>query len=473
MTTRRKRVDPAERTLPHNLDAERSVLGAILVHNDAYDTAAQQLQGAHFYRDAHRRIWEAMRILIDERKIVADFVTLREELTKRQELDEVGGPAYLSSLADGVPRATNVRYYASIVRDKAMLRDLIFAANRILTAAYEGEQEPPDLLRSADRALLAIATHGLRDGMLPLNARLRAVTERLEYRVAHKGELTGVDTGFDSINGETLGWQPGDLIIIGARPSIGKTAFMLNSILAAVRGHRRAAVFSLEMTRAQLEDRILAILAGIDAQRIRSGHIAGLEYPRIAEAFEVMHGLPLAIDDTSRVTMAEIRAICRRLKAEEGLDLVVVDYIQLVPGTLDRRGSTRNDEVTDIATRGKDLAKELGVPILILSQLTRANEKRPDPRPKLSDLRESGSLEQIADVVAFLHRRHHRESGTTNFIIEKQRNGPTGSCNLTFDRDTQTFTDGGVEPPEPEKSPRKPSDRTRTKARGSLYEGDE
>lgn len=439
--------------LPNNLEAERSVLGAILTHNDAFEEALP-LRDRQFYRAAHVTIFESIRFLIEERKVQVDLVTLKEELKRRKKLDEVGGPVYIASLVNGVPRSTNVRYYAGIVREKALCRDLIETSNTLLTKAYQGEEDASALLREADRSILAIASTGVNGGMVWLRDRVSAVFGRIEYRVAHQGELTGIDTGYASINEETLGWQRGDFIIIAARPSIGKTAFILNSILAAARSGKRVAVFSLEMTREQLEDRLVAIITGVNAQRLRSGYLGVLDYPRISDSLVQLGELPIAIDDTTRLTMPAIRLACRRLRAEVGLDLAVVDYIQLVPGSLDRRGATRNDEVTDIATQAKELAKELGIPLIMLSQLTRANEKRPDSRPKLSDLRESGSLEQVADVVAFLHRRHHRESGTTQFILEKQRNGATGTVNLTFDRDTQTFTDGGDDPPEPVTAPR-------------------
>lgn len=451
MTSRR----PAdiERTLPHNLEAERSVLGAILSHNDALELVRDVLTADDFYRDAHRRIYRAMAGLSDNRFPI-DYVTLREALVRTGELDEVGGPAYVSSLTDGVPRSTNAGHYARIVKDKATLRAVIYAANKMLTDAYEAADDPDDVLERADRELLGIKRLGssrlafVREGITEMR-------QRLEHRVEHKGELLGIDTGYDSINAETLGWQAGDLNIIAARPSIGKTAFVLNSISgAALTQQTRTAFFSLEMRRQQLMDRQLAMIAGVDAHRIRSGQLGTEDFKRITDAIEIQRDLPIAIDDRTGRTAIEVRTICRRMRAEHGLDLVVIDYVQLMPGCSGRRGASRNEEVTDTSHRLKDLADELNVPILLLSQLSRANDKRPDPRPKLSDLRDSGALEQDADMVAFLHRRNHREGGTTAFILEKQRNGPTGSVNLTFDRDLQRFIDGGEDPPEPEPKPR-------------------
>lgn len=469
MTARRKRGDdphPSEpiptpavqsvdRTLPHNLDAERSVLGAIITHNEAFEVATEILSDRDFYRDAHARIYRALERLI-ERKVDVDFVTLKEELGRVGELDDVGGPGYISSLSDGMPRSSNVKFYANIVREKGRLRGLIYAANKTLSDAYEAEDTVDAILERADRSLLDLGTES--------GGRMRSLAEmvpdlfkRIEYRVEHKGELTGVDIGFASINQETLGLQAGDLNIIAARPSIGKTAFEINSALYGAMGpHRvKTAMFSLEMTEVQLMDRIVATIAGVDAMRVRSGMLGALDLQAVGLAMAKMGELPIHVDDRVGLKPSEIRATCRRLKAEEGLDHVIVDYGQLVKPEGLRPGANRNEQLEMIATRLKDLAGELLIPVTMLSQLSRANEKRPDPKPKLSDLRESGALEQIAALVAFLHRKNHREGGTTQFIIEKQRNGPTGTVNLTFNRDTQTFTDGGEDPPEPERKPRK------------------
>lgn len=300
--------------------------------------------------------------------------------------------------------------------------------------------------------------------MQSLRTSAPALYTDLEWRVAHKGELTGIDTGYPSINELTLGWQHGDLIVIGARPSIGKTTFVLNSAVHAATAGKRVAVFSLEMRRIQLEYRIVAQLSQIPLSRILGGHIGDVDYPHISHALGLMAELPLEIDDRSGQNFWDVRGACRRLKAEGGLDAVIVDYVQLMPGSLERRGATRNEEITDISRRFKVLADELEVPIILLSQLTRENEKRTDPRPKLSDLRESGALEQDADIVAFLHRKNHREGGVTNFIIEKQRNGPTGTVNLTLVRDVTTFLDGGEEPVEPKPEPEPTKKRERTYA---------
>jgi replicative DNA helicase len=461
-----------ERTLPHNLEAERSVIGAVLVQNALFDIAREVLHRGDFYRDAHARIWDAIVRLIDERRSQVDFVTLKEELGRVGMLDEVGGPAYVASLADGIPQATNIRHYAGIVKDKSRLRGVIYAANRAVADAYEAQESADEILQRADAAFLDLG-----DGT---GARLRSLSEgvaalfrRIEYRVEHKGELTGVDTGFESINGETLGWQRGDFNVIAARPSIGKTAFILNSIINGARAAKpvRTALFSLEMTEVDLHDRIIAILAGVDAMRIRSGQLGALDMERIAHALQVFQDLPIFIDERVGLKVEDIRSAARRMQAEHGLDHVVVDYGQLVKGSSERRGASRNEEMTDIVTKFKNLGGELRVPVTMLSQLTRANEKRNDPRPKLSDLRESGAIEQVAALVGFLHRKNHREGGSTEFIIAKQRNGPTGTVMLTFDRDLQTFTDGGDPlPADAPAAPRAPRKRAPKRTAGPLVD---
>lgn len=455
---KKRRDEPArlseemERSLPHNLEAERSVLGAILVDNASYELASQVITGRDFFRDAHRRIYDAVAHLVDERRVVVDFVTIKEEMQRRGELDDVGGPAYISSLADGVPLATNTKYYASIVKDKSALRDLIYAANKILTDAYAAEESAAEILDRADRALLDVQNAHVSGRMATLSDSASALFTDFEYRVEHRGQLTGVDTGFASINELTFGWQPGDLVVLAARPSIGKTTFVMNSALAVAKTGKRVAIFSMEMRRRQLEYRVVSSLSGVACTRLLSGFIGSTEYPKISYAFEQIAKLPVLIDDRARQTVQDIRSACRRMKAEGGLDMIVVDYVQLMPGSLDRKGSTRNEELTDISRRMKILADEVNAPIMMLSQLRRLDGRR---RPQLEDLRESGALEQDSDIVAFLHRSDHRSGGPTEFILAKQRNGPTGTVKLMFDRDILTFTDAGQETDEDAKQAEK------------------
>lgn len=446
----RRALDVAERTLPHNLEAERAILGSILLHNDAYAVVGSTLQAGDFYRQAHQRIFASLDRLLEWKGGRADYVTLREDLEKRGELEEVGGPVYLTGLTDGIARAANIEHYARIVKDKAQLRGAIYAMNKVISQAYEAEETPAEIFGRVDKALLDLQANGGAGRMLSLEQSGPALMENLEWRAAHKGEVTGVATGFASVDAITLGWQPGELVILAARPSIGKTTFVLNS---AGRCGTRCAMFSLEMRRQQLEYRYLSSLSGVPLSRILSGQFMEADWVGLTKARDQMMATPIYINDSSGMTIREIRSECRRLQSEEGLGLVVIDYVQLIKGSADLpRGASRNEIVSDISGRAKDLAGELGVPVLLLSQLSRAAEKRDDPRPRLSDLRESGSLEQDADIVAFLHRRNHREGGLTYFLLDKQRNGPTGSFRLTLDRDTVTFTDG-YEGPEPEAAP--------------------
>lgn len=428
-----------DRALPHNLEAERSVLGAIIINNSTYEQIGDRLQARHFYRDAHRRLYDAMIAVLDQDRAL-DFVTLKDELARRGDLDEIGGPAYIAALVDGLPHQTNVRYYADIVREKAMLRELIYAAGKIMQAAYDGEQLSTEILRSADAALLDIQADADRRGFAELSRSTSSLMADLEYRIAHKGQLSGIDTGFKSINELTRGWQAGDLIIVAAKPSIGKTVLALNCAVTAARAGKHVAIFSLEMKRRQLEYRMLSSMSGVMAEKILSGYLTDLEQQQVGVALAEFGTLPIHINDRASQTAPDVRMACRRIKNEHGLDLVIIDYVQLMQGTLERRGATRNEELTDISRKLKVTAGELNVPLILLSQL-----KRHEGRPQLSDLRESGSLEQDADLVGLLHRKNHKESGVTNFMLEKQRNGSTGTVNLTIDRDIQRFVDGGEE----------------------------
>jgi replicative DNA helicase len=461
MTGKRKRapdpvdVDVAEsRVLPHNLEAEKALLGAIILDEKFLDQIAPMLQEHEFFRLAHRLLFKACLTLAYDRRVAIDPLTLRDYLAAKGELEECGGPAYIAALTDGMPRASNVAHYAGIVREKALLRGLIKTANELLAGAYDVEAGAATLLQDADRQLIDLQRRRA-SRLVDVRTRSSAIYEEIEYLTNHQGELSGVDTGFQSINEVTLGWQRTDLNVLAARPSIGKTAFILNSAVAAAALGKRVAIFSLEMRLKQLERRMLSQLSGVPLSRILSGYMGEDDFPRLTEAMSRLEQLAIFVDDRAGQSILDIRASCRRLRAEQGLDLVIIDYVQLMPGTLEQRGATRNEQVTDISRRTKALADEVDVPILLLSQLSRAGEKE-GRRPVLSDLRESGALEQDADLVAFLHRRHHLESGTTKFIIEKQRNGPGGTLNLTINRDIQTFTDGGEDPPAPEPKAEKP-----------------
>src|SRR4026208_2230136 len=326
-------VATAERTLPHNLEAERSVLGAILVHNDAFNTAAQVIDGRDFYRDAHRRIFDRM-VALSERGEAIDFITLKEELSRGGELEEVGGPAYVASLVDGVPRATNVEYYARIVKEKATLRNLIYAANKILTNAYEADQESDLILDEAESSIFAVADDRLKAGFVPMRELVKESFPKIEQLFEQKRLITGVPTGFVDLDAMTRGFQGGDLVIIAARPPMGKTSLVLNIARCVALQPDQGAVglFSLEMSKESLFLRLLTSEAQIDSHRLMSGAIGQKDYGRISHALETLSAMRLFIDDTANISVLEMRAKSRRLQSEHRLSLLVVDYIQLMSG---------------------------------------------------------------------------------------------------------------------------------------------
>jgi replicative DNA helicase len=439
-------VAAAERTPPHNLEAERSVLGAILLHNDAFNLAAEVIDSHDFYRDAHRRIFDKMVKLV-ERGDAIDLVTLREELGRSGDLEEVGGPAYIAALVDGVPRSTNVEHYARIIKEKATLRNLILSANRILTTAYEGEEEADVLLDQAEHAIFAIADDKIRDGFVSLRDLAHSSLETIEKLHARKELITGVPTGFADLDEMTSGLQPSDLIIVAARPSMGKTSLVLNIAQhVGTKTAKTVGMFSLEMSKEQLFLRMLTSEARLDAHRLRRGFLGERDWGRLSHAIGTLSEAKIFIDDTPAIGVLEMRAKCRRLAAEHDLDLVIVDYIQLMQGR--GRFENRTLELASISRSLKWLAKELRVPIVVLSQLSRAPEARSDHRPQLSDLRESGALEQDADVVIFIYREDlyadrsqppSASEGVAELIVGKQRNGPTGIVKLAFIREFTRF----------------------------------
>ncbi len=436
-----------ERTLPHNLEAEKSVLGAILIQNEAFNHAAELIDSKDFFRNAHTRIFEKM-VLLSERGDAIDFITLKEELSKSGELDSVGGPAYIASLADGVPRSANVEYYAKIVKEKSTLRSLIHSANKILVEAYEAEQEPDLLLDEAERSIFAIAEDRIRAGFVPLRDLVQTSFAQIEKLQQQKGMVTGVPTGFVDLDEMTSGLQPSDLVLVAARPSMGKTSFVLNIAQhIGTSTDMTVGFFSLEMSKEQLFMRMLTSEARIDAHRFRTGYLNEKDYGRLSHALGTLAEAKVFIDDTASIGVLEMRAKARRLKAEHGLHMIIIDYIQLMQGR--GRFESRQAEIASISRSLKGLAKELHVPIVALSQLSRASETRADHRPQLSDLRESGALEQDADVVMFIYRAEQyrdadgnpntEEQGTAEIIIGKQRNGPIGTAKLAFIKEHTRF----------------------------------
>jgi replicative DNA helicase len=436
-----------ERTLPHNLEAEKSVLGAILIHNEAFNHAAELIDARDFFRDAHRRIFDKM-VALSERNDPIDLVTLKEELQRSGELEEVGGPAYIASLADGVPRSANVEHYARIVKEKATLRNLIHSANRILAEAYHAEEDADLILDGAEKAIFEIAEDRIREGFTPLRDLVQGSFATIEKLQQHKGLVTGVPTGFIDLDEMTSGLQPSDLVLVAARPSMGKTSLVLNIAQhVGIQTDMTVGFFSLEMSKEQLFMRMLTGEARIDAHRFRSGYLNEKDYGRLSHALGTLAEARVFIDDTASIGVLEMRAKARRLQAEHGLHLLIIDYIQLMQGR--GRFESRQAELASISRSLKGLAKELKVPIVALSQLSRAPETRSDHRPQLSDLRESGALEQDADVVLFIYREeqyrdadgqvNQEAEGTAEIIIGKQRNGPIGSVKLAFIKEHTRF----------------------------------
>jgi replicative DNA helicase len=428
----------SDRTLPHNLDAEKSVLGAILINNHAFNQAAEVIDAGDFFRDAHRRIFEKIVSLTDRSQPV-DLVTLTDELDRSGELEEAGGPAYIAGLTDGVPRSANVEYYARIVKEKSTLRRLITSANEVLAKAYDAEADADTQLDEAERSIFQIAEGRMRSGFVPLGQLVDSSYQTLEKLSEQRGLVTGVPSGFHDLDEMTSGFQPADLVIVASRPSMGKTSLVMNMALNAANQGKSVGVFSLEMSKEQLFLRILTSEARVDAHRFRGGYLGEDDYDRIAGALSRLHDTRVFIDDTPSIGVLEMRAKSRRLKLEHGLDMLVIDYLQLMQGR--GRFESRQQELASISRSIKILAKELGIPILALSQLSRASESRTDHRPQLSDLRESGALEQDADVVLFIYReemygapeeRDPNKEGTAKIIIGKQRNGPIGDVDLAF-----------------------------------------
>jgi replicative DNA helicase len=436
-----------ERTLPHNLEAEKSVLGAILIHNDAFNHAAELIDSRDFFRDAHRRIFDRM-VALSERNDAIDLVTLKDELQRAGELEEVGGPAYIASLADGVPRSANVEHYARIVKEKATLRNVIHAANRILADAYQAEEDADLILDGAEKAIFEIAEDKIREGFVPLRDLVQSSFATIEKLQQHKGLVTGVPTGFADLDEMTSGLQPSDLVLVAARPSMGKTSLVLNiAQYIGTQTEMTVGFFSLEMSKEQLFMRMLTSEARIDAHRFRSGYLNEKDYGRLSHALGTLAEARVFIDDTASIGVLEMRAKARRLQAEHGLHLLIIDYIQLMQGR--GRFESRQAELASISRSLKGLAKELKIPIIALSQLSRAPETRSDHRPQLSDLRESGALEQDADLVMFIFREeqyrdadgqpNQEAEGTAEIIVGKQRNGPTGVVKLAFIKEHTRF----------------------------------
>ncbi|WP_213973911.1 replicative DNA helicase [Tepidanaerobacter acetatoxydans] len=420
---------------PYNLEAEQSVLGSMLLSKDAITVAAEQLQVQDFYKESHKKIFEVIVRLYEDREPV-DLITVTEALRSAKILEQIGGATYLTALTEIVPTAANISYYCKIVEEKALIRRLINTTSEILSMAYDQQNEVEDLLDEAERRIFEIAQKRRVENFHHIKEILFDTFERIEQLYNSEGGITGVPTGFPDIDEKTSGLQPSDLILIAARPSMGKTAFALNIAQnAAIRYKVPVGIFSLEMSKEQLVQRMLCAESNVDSHKLRTGKLDEEDWPRLARAMGPLSEAPIYIDDTPGISSLELRTKARRLKAEKGLGLVIIDYLQLMSGRT--ASENRQQEISEISRSLKALARELSVPVVALSQLSRAPEMRADHRPILSDLRESGSQEQDSDVVAFLYRDDYYNPDTdkkniAEIIIAKQRNGPTGIIELVW-----------------------------------------
>jgi replicative DNA helicase len=427
---------------PHNLEAEMAVLGAMMLDQEAVITASEILKLEDFYRENHRVLFES---ILDQnaKGEPVDLVTVAEALRAKGQLEKVGGITFIATIANAVPTASSIEYYSKIVAEKSLLRQLIKVSSGIAARGYDGNEEVLSLLDDAEKTIMEISQRQARGGFTSIRTILMETFDKIDFLYRNKGNLTGVPTFFSDLDRMTSGWQPSDLIIIAARPSMGKTAFVLNMAQnAAVRQKVPVAVFSLEMSKSQLVQRMLCAEAMVDQQRVRTGNLLDTDWPKLAVAVGPLSEAPIFIDDTVGITVAELRAKARRLKAEHGLGMVVIDYIQLMTGS--KKSESRQQEVAQISRALKGIARELNVPVIALSQLNRGVEQRQDKRPIMSDLLESGAIEADADVISFIYRDEYynqdsSKKGIAEIIIAKHRNGPVGAIELGYLKEFTKF----------------------------------
>ena len=424
---------------PHSIDAEQAVLGAIIINSRAINDVSSILLPGDFYREAHRIVFEAM-LEMSYKGSPIDMLSLSEFLRDKNLFEKVGGVAFITHLSNISPSAANATYYAKIVKDKALLRNLINAASDIADSAFAGSDDIVNLLDNAERKVLAISASHDTGSAVPVKSLLKEAIGRIEMAYEAKGGLTGLPSGFDDLDRLTSGLQPSDLILLAARPSMGKTALTLNlAANVALRKKKSVAFFSLEMSSIQLLMRLISSESGVDSKQIQRGDVSPDEWAAIMGACDNLYNAPLYIDDNSNINVAELRSRARRIQSEHGLDLIIIDYLQLMQGRHTGSNDNRQQEVADISRSLKSLARELKVPVIALSQLSRSVENRQIKRPMLSDLRESGSLEQDADIVMFLYREDYYIKDTENqniteLIVAKHRNGPVDTVRLFFDK---------------------------------------
>ncbi|MBW1681250.1 MAG: replicative DNA helicase [Deltaproteobacteria bacterium] len=442
---REKTAAPLMKVPPHNLEAEQAVIGGVLVHNDALNRVVDILEPDDFYREAHAVLFGGMVHLYNEGEPI-DIITLSTHLSQKNILDKAGGLDYIASLAESVSTSAGISYHAEIVKDLSVRRRLIAKCSTIAETCFEEWRETEELLEIAEQSIYDIAESRVRDGFESLKEVITGSFKKLESVAEFEGYVTGVPTGFADFDRFTAGLQPSDLVIIAGRPSMGKTALALNiGYHAARKTGRGVAVFSLEMSRLQLGIRMLGFSSGIDSSKLRTGFLRDDDWVRLTDAANRLSELPIFIDDSSGISVLEMKAKCRRLLKRHPLTLVIVDYLQLIQGR--RSSESRQMEISEISRALKALAKDLNVPVLALSQLNRKVEDRPNKRPQLADLRESGAIEQDADVIVFIYRDEVYNPGIeenrniAEIIIGKQRNGPTGKFRLTFRRELTLFQD--------------------------------
>ena len=429
---------------PQNIEAEQSVLGGILLDNNAVNSVLEILETADFYSEAHRKIFSAI-IELSEKSEPSDLITLSNLLRNNKQIDDVGGVAYLASLVDNVPSAANIAYYSKIIKEKSILRRLIGVSTEILNKSYNSTTDVDHVLDDAEHAIFEISENKIKPSFFPLKDIIKDSFKTIEKLYEKKQLITGVPTGYEELDKLTSGFQQSDLVIIAGRPSMGKTALAINIAQnAAIEMEVPVALFSLEMSKEQLAIRMLSSEARVDSQRLRKGFLGETDWPKLTTAAGRLSDASIYIDDTPAISVLEMKAKSRRLKAENGLGLIVLDYLQLMRG----RDSSmpREQEISEISRSLKALAKELNVPVVALSQLNRQVEARTDKRPYLADLRESGAIEQDADVILFIYRdevynrsEDNPEKGLAEIIVGKQRNGPTGKVKLTFLKEYTRF----------------------------------
>ncbi|MDU2196888.1 MAG: replicative DNA helicase [Peptostreptococcaceae bacterium] len=437
-------MEDVTRIPPHSVESEQSILGSILLDKDAIITVSETIRPSDFYKEAHKIIYECMLKLSNKNEPI-DLITLTEELKKQGHLDDVGGISYITSLSTIVPTTSNVKYYADIVKEKSVLRQLIKASNDIINLGYENSVKVEEVLERAEKRIFDISQEKASDDFKSINEVLVDTYDMIEKLYTNKSDVTGITTGFKDLNKKINGLQRTDLILIAARPAMGKTAFSLNLVQnAALKGDASVAVFSLEMSKDQLVQRMLAAQSHVELKKIKTGTLDENDWPRIIDAMAVLSNASIHIDDTPGIKISELRSKCRKLKIEKGLDLILIDYLQLMEG--EGNNESRQQEIAKISRSLKIIAKELNCPVVALSQLSRAPEQRADHRPMLSDLRESGSIEQDADIVMFLYRDeyYHPDSESKNIgevLIAKNRHGETGSVELVWLGEVQKFAD--------------------------------